>query len=293
MVSSLLSPGGAVTSPWFSRLGPVVQAVAASRTSPARARRARIKRLSRLMRPPSPGWARCAARPRRGSRRGARRPPRGRLRPPPAGGGEIEARGGDDPRLTAGQGGEGGRGDQLHGGDPDAGEDQREGERQLHVPQHLAAAHAHAPGGPHDVPVHLAHPHVGVGEQRRHGEQDERDDRRPLAVRAHGGEQQQDEDGEGGDGPADVGDVDGERTALAEMTEDQGDGQRDQAADEQADDGEIEVFAVPDPVGTGPVGGGGEPGPGVGERLHHGPLLASRGSAAAALPGGAHRRRRR
>ena len=103
--------------------------------------------------------------------------------------------------------------------------------------------------------VDLAHPHVRVGEQRRYGEQDEGDDGRALALLPDRGEEQQDQYGEGGDGAADVGDVDGERAALAEMAEDEGDRQRDQTADDQADDGQDEVLAepVPDAVGARPV----------------------------------------
>ncbi len=149
---------------------------------------------------------------------------------------------------------------------------QQQGERkgQFHVKQQLPAGHAHAPGGLDDAAVDLTHADVGVGEQRRYGEQHEGDHRGAVAPPPDRGQQEQDQHGEGGHGPADVGDVHGERAALAEVAEDERDGQRDQTAEDQAHDGEQEVLEqpVPDAVVARPVRGVGEPVPGGGEGAH-------------------------
>ena len=95
----------------------------------------------------------------------------------------AEARG-DDPAepAAARQRGQRGGGDDLHGGGPDARHHQREGQRQLDP-----ASSCHR-----DMPMPRAasttsrsasrDPDVGVGQQRRHGEEHQRDDHRHVAV---------------------------------------------------------------------------------------------------------------
>ncbi len=65
--------------------------------------------------------------------------------------------------AAPGQGGEGGGGDQLHGGDPDA---RGSAAGRAAAPRSTASGgrSCPSPGGPHDIAVHLAHPDVGVGE---------------------------------------------------------------------------------------------------------------------------------
>src|SRR5918993_1488105 len=70
--------------------------------------------------------------------------------------------------------GQGGGGHHLHGRGPDAGHDQRRGHRQLDLPEHLPAAHAHALGGLAHVAVDRADPDVAVGHDRGDGQRDQR-----------------------------------------------------------------------------------------------------------------------
>jgi hypothetical protein len=124
----------------------------------------------------------------------------------------------DEPPEAAGahEGGDGGGGHDLHGRGAQAGDDQRRGDRQLDPAQDLAAGHAHARGGVAQVVGDLGHRHVGVGDQRRDGERHQRDERRertderelPQPVELGADDQQ----GEAGDGPAGVGEVDGQRS---------------------------------------------------------------------------------
>ena len=79
--------------------------------------------------------------------------------------------------------------------------------------------HPHAARRLDDVAVDLAHADVGVGDDRRQGEQHQRDQRgepgpavRAEVVGADRAERQDQQGGEHRDGPADVGDVDGERS---------------------------------------------------------------------------------
>ena len=91
----------------------------------------------------------------------------------------------------------------------DAAEDQRQRERQLDPADDLRAGHAHAARGVDRVAVDLAHPHVGVGEDRRDGEQHERE----RHVREPDAEVERDEERDqrqARHGAADVGGVDRE-----------------------------------------------------------------------------------
>ena len=75
-----------------------------------------------------------------------------------------------------------GRGrDHLQHRAADAADDQGQGVGQLDAQQHLAPAHAHAAGGVDDGGVDVAHPGVGAGEDRRHGEDHQRGDRAEQA----------------------------------------------------------------------------------------------------------------
>ena len=88
--------------------------------------------------------------------------------------------------AAAEHGTQGGRGDDLDRRDADAGEDDRQRQWQLHLAQHLAAAHAHAARGLAQVAVDAVHAGIGRGHDGRHGQQDHRQERgevRDVAAR--------------------------------------------------------------------------------------------------------------
>ena len=131
-------------------------------------------------------------------------------------------------RAQARQRGQGGRGDDVDRRGPHPGHDRGHRERQLDAGDDLQAAHAHAAGGLHGVAVDLAHPDVGVGEDRRDPQDGERE-----------GDVEQPDADEGGDegdqrqlrdGPARVPDRDRDALAPAEVAEGHADRQRDQRA---------------------------------------------------------------
>ena len=104
--------------------------------------------------------------------------------------------------------------DDLDRRGPEAGRDQRYGERQLDPGSTDLARTGPSAGRLDDVRVDLADADVGVGQQRRDREDCQRDDRRPVAEADRGGG----EDGQqrqGRDGARDVGHGDGEAAAAA------------------------------------------------------------------------------
>ena len=119
----------------------------------------------------------------------------------------AEAAAGDERRDRRG-------GDDLHGGEPDPVQQQRDGQRQLDPAHDLQRAEPDAARGLDDVAVDLAHADVAVGEDRRDREQHQGGDRRGRAE-AERADREQHEHGEGRDGAADVGEVDRERAAAA------------------------------------------------------------------------------
>ena len=93
-------------------------------------------------------------------------------------------------------------------------------------------AHPHPAGRLDQVVVDPGDRDVGVGDDRRQGEQRQRDQRgqagpseRPEVGAAHEAQREQREQGDDRDRPADVGDVDRERAAPAAVTEPHGERQ--------------------------------------------------------------------
>jgi hypothetical protein len=170
--------------------------------------------------------------------------------------------------AQADESGQGGGGHHLHRRSTDAGHDQRHGHRQLDLPQHLASAHAHALGRLADVAVDRADPDVAVGDDRGHGQGGQGDQDRDDAEADQG--EHQDDDAQRGDGPAQVGQVDGEQGAPAGVADEDPDGQGDGGGDGRGQQRVPEMLegAHRDPVRPAPLGRVGQPGEDLVDDVH-------------------------
>src|SRR5690606_33649141 len=182
-------------------------------------------------------------------------------------------------------GGDGGRRHDLDGGRPQPAEDQRERHRQFDLEEDPRLPHAHAPGGVHRGGVDGAHRLVGGHQDRRHGEDDQRDHHGQQAEADEQHDQhQQPETGQGAGGVGDEGD----RVAAAPgVPGEQPDGQADRGGDGEREQRVLEVFeqAPGDAVVALPVGGVAEEGVDEGEDVHRmAPSGAGRRAAAFGRP---------
>src|SRR4029453_7388282 len=173
--------------------------------------------------------------------------------------------------------GQGGGRHHLHRRGADAGHDQRHGHRQLDLPQHLAAAHAHALGGLADLGVDRPDPDVAVGHDRGHGQGGQGDQDRDDAEASR--DEHQDDDAERRDGPAQVGQVDGDQGAPAGVADGDPDGQGDGGRDGGGQQRVPEVLEGPhrDPVRPAPLGRVGQPGDHVVDDVHGRPTCRRAG----------------
>ena len=155
---------------------------------------------------------------------------------------------------TGDERGEAGGGDHLHGRRPDAGHDQRQGQRQVDAGDDLAPAHAHRLGGLPDVGVDPAEADVGVGQDRREGEDGQRD-RGGLGAEADRADGEEREQRQGRDGAAHVGDHDDRPAAAPARAQPDPERQGQDHRGEHGDHRDRQVLAeqVEDAVRPGPV----------------------------------------
>ena len=143
---------------------------------------------------------------------------------------------GDDLAETAvgaDEGAQRNRRDDVDGRRPDAAEQQRQRERQLGAEEDVALAQAHAARRVDDVAVHPVDRGVGVGQDRRDGQHDERQQERPAAE-AQRGDRDRDHR-EAGQRATDVGDVDGRERAAVDVAEPDAQRHADGDRDEEGD----------------------------------------------------------
>ena len=147
-----------------------------------------------------------------------------------------------------------------------------------------ATAHPHAAGRLDDVAVDLAHADVGVGDERRQREEHEGDQGRqpsaavgPELAGPDRAERQHQQHREHRDGPPDVGDVDGQEAAAAEVAEPERERQPEHHRDGQRRDGQQQLLhrEGADPGRPGPVRAVGEV---VEDVSEHGGSTASAGA---------------
>jgi len=171
-------------------------------------------------------------------------------------------------RSTTDQRRERGRSHDLDRGDPDPGDDHRQGHWQLHPSQQLELGHAHPAAGLDHVPVHLLHADVGAGQDRGDGQHQEG---RKRGCEAHTKEREEDQQQRvRRQRPADVGDAHREECAATGVADGETDRKGDCRTDGNRQGGEPDVFerAIRDPGHATPVGGIREPGEDLADQFH-------------------------
>src|SRR2546423_549644 len=168
---------------------------------------------------------------------------------------------------------QGRRGDGLHGRRPDSGQHGRHGDGKLDMAHALPRRHPHPACRLPYLGVDLGHADVAVGHERWDGEHEQADERR-FGTDADDVDAEH-EDGEGRNGAAHVGHVDGQGSEAAEVTERQAGGHGDEDGGEHRRERHEDVLLHPvgDAVGALPVGTVGEPADDVAEEVHA-PVLA-------------------
>src|SRR5579872_4878992 len=124
--------------------------------------------------------------------------------------------------------------------DPDAGEDERQRERELDAHEHPELRHPHPPRRVDHVAIDRVDGEVRVRQNRRHGEDDERDGVVPEADAEHR-DAERDQD-EARQRAPDVRHAGGEEQPTMEVTEPEADRQREQQPDPECGAGQLEML---------------------------------------------------